>query len=245
MSVHRGGHASPADVVARVAAVLTAAPQQQLPQQVCDAFASTLDADGCALSLIPHTEQALVVHATGIAGPAELAQFTLADGPTVTASATSRTVLIDDLTHTTWPIGGCLSDQLPHIRAALALPVQLGGLCLGTITAYSTHPHHFTPDQADHALAAAQLAAAPLADSVTDLLGSHPTATQATECWVQVHQAVGYLAAQLHCTTTDALDLLRARAFTQNVSLHHLATHILPTHTTNRRPDTEPPPHDE
>ncbi|WP_179382379.1 GAF and ANTAR domain-containing protein [Streptomyces sp. SA15] len=210
------------------AAVATAAPRE-MPARLCETFQQALGADGVTVSLLPHTERWQLLHATTpFALHGEEGQFTLGDGPTVTASADGRTVLVPDVQGDVWQLTAPLAERLPGVRTVLALPLARRNLQLGVITLYFARPHALAHEQVEYAQHAAQLAVAPFLRAQEAVLaeddGNGPTPV---EPWTTVYQAVGVLAARLGCPVHDALDLLRARSFTQSQSLPEVAADLL------------------
>lgn len=226
-------------LIRRVADAVATGPPRQLAKRVCGVFESALSADGASLCLQPHTEQALLLHATGSAAAAEQAQFALGAGPTVTASAGQRLVLIEDLATAPWPHGNALHDQQPTIRSVLAVPLHVRQLHLGVLTLYAHRARAFTPLQAEYAQCAALLTVVPLTLALDPLLDDWENSTpEAAKPWQTVHQATGRLCERLACSPSDALDLLRARSFADGLPLHDVAARCLSRHHEADDPDT-------
>jgi len=100
----------------------------------------------------------------------------------------------------------------------------------------STRPHGLDGLDPTVLAALAQL----LADAVLRTADTTPTPTGPhphPNSWAELHQATGIVMATLGLSTLDALDLLRARAFTIGQLLHDLATTITTSH--------EPMPHND
>jgi hypothetical protein len=217
------------EAVRQIAATVAAAAPREMPARLCETFQQALDADGVTVSLLPHTERWQLLHATTpFALHGEEGQFTLGDGPTVTASADGRTVLVPDVQGDVWQLTAPLAERLPGVRTVLALPLGRHKAQLGVITLYFGHPHALAQNQVEYAQRAAQLAVAPFLRAQEAVLaegdGIGPTPV---EPWTTVHQAVGMLAARLGCPVHDALDLLRARSFAQSQSLPEVAADLL------------------
>lgn len=83
-----------------------------------------------------HRTVAVAAATTPLALHGEEGQFTLGDGPTVTASAEGRTVLVPDVLGEVWQLTAPLADRLPGVRTVLALPLGRRKHQLGVITLY-------------------------------------------------------------------------------------------------------------
>ncbi|MFD9196298.1 GAF and ANTAR domain-containing protein [Streptomyces phaeochromogenes] len=215
--------------VHQVAACVAAAAPRERPARLCETFQRALGADGATVSLQPHTERWQLLHATTeFALHSEEGQFTLGDGPTVTASADGRTVLVPDVQGDVWQLTAPLAQRLPGVRTVLAQPLGLRRAPLGVITVYFGRPHALAPEQVAYAQRAAQLAAVPFLQAQEAVLAEdNGIGPELVESWTTVYRAAGMLAAQLGCPVHDALDLLRARSFTQSQSLPEAAADLL------------------
>ncbi|MFF5483555.1 GAF and ANTAR domain-containing protein [Streptomyces sp. NPDC012935] len=214
-------------VVRQVAAALADATPWTVPDQLCRAYQQAMAADSVVLSALPHTAQCHLIHATGpLALQGEEAQFTLGDGPTITASACGRPVLVPDLRTTTLPLSAHLAACLPAARTVLAVPVSLRQVDLGVITLYYTQPRTIGENAVGHAHCAAQLAVEPLIQA-RETLAADGDDWPMPAPWSTVHEAIGMISARLGCPAADALDLLRGHSFTTGYSLPHIAIKIL------------------
>lgn len=160
-------------------------------------------------------------------------QYTLGDGPTLEAAQHGRTLAEPDLSAADparWPLFLPAAAHTP-LCALIATPLRLGAATIGVLTGYRTTP--------------GPLAAAHLHDlhrlgrNLTHLLITHLT-TPANDTGLrlhraEIHQATGFLAAELGIPLGQALLRLRAHAATHNQPLtdlaHALLTHRLPPDT--------------
>jgi GAF domain-containing protein len=190
-------------------------------------YREAMAADSVAFSLFPHTARWHLLHATdALALHGEEAQFTLGDGPTITASACARCVLVPDLRTATWPLSAHLAACLPPARTVLAVPVSLRQNALGVITIYYTQPQALGEREVKHAECAAQLAVEPLLRARESLTADGEDWPMPAR-WCTVHQAIGMISAKLDCPAADALDLLRGHSFTTGHSLPDIASKIM------------------
>jgi hypothetical protein len=192
----------------RVAQILAgvagdAAASATLPQRLVDACARALPITGAGVALMTTSGPAGTVAVTdGIASLLEDLQFTLGEGPCVDSSTTGRPVLQPDLATTgpvRWP-GFAAGALEAGIAAVFALPLRVGGIRLGVLTEALAHADAATAILLD-------LQAHTSADGTGT--GLIPVVTDHAD----VHQATGIVSVQAHVTLTQALVLLRARAF--------------------------------
>ena len=156
--------------------------------------------------------------------PMEDLQYTLGEGPTPDAARTRALVTTADLsTDASWPALASAAPATSPARSAAALPLHLGVIVPGVLTAYRTAPAHFTHHQIDilAALAAAlihpllQTATAQAPNGMPDLLRA------------EVHQAAGMTSVQLDIPIDQALLRVRAHAWTHNRPLREVAHRIV------------------
>ena len=164
----------------------------------------------------------ILVAADGIAAAAQDLQSLYAEGPTVDARGRDQPVMCADLAELTdrWPMFAPAAAAA-GIRAAFAVPLLLDGTPLGLLALYRGTPGELTTAQLDRALTfadAATLAVLYLQstmDDEDDLL--HPELTVDSD--IDIHVAVGMIAAQATVPVDDALQLLRARAFSTDTPM--------------------------
>ncbi len=173
-----------------------------------------------------------VVAATdGMAASAEELQFELGEGPGVDALRQGGPVLRADLQSAVgrWPLFAPAA-QAAGVRAAFALPLQVGGIRLGVLDLYRDTPGLLIDGVLSEALAYAQAATAVLlhlqarAQPTSDL---HPQLTGFTADRAEIHQATGMIAAQANVTLVEALLLLRARAYSSNATMLAVSRDVL------------------
>ncbi|MFD3580448.1 GAF domain-containing protein [Streptomyces sp. NPDC058644] len=239
-----GQAGEPLLVVSEVAAALAGATPLELPQRLCEAYQQAMGADSVVLSLMPHTAHWHLVHATSpLARQGEETQFTLGDGPTITASACAHPVLVPDLRTSTWPLNTQFAEYLPTARTVLAIPVMLRARDLGVVTLYYTQPRTVTENEIEHAQCAAYLAVEPLLQARETLTADGKDWPGVCARWRTVHQAIGMVTARLDCPAIDALDLLRSYSFTTGRSLPDIATILMSDHRGPEDLDDDPDCH--
>ncbi|WP_158813063.1 ANTAR domain-containing protein [Streptomyces rimosus] len=192
--------------------------------------AHALGLEGIAVSLRRGAE--LVWFSDDISARLEDAQFTLGEGPGLTADFDEVTCHVADLAGGAggrWPQFADEAGSL-GVRAVFVWPVRSGGAQLGTLTGYRRTPGPLTGQQvADGLLVADALAGRVLAwRPDTDEAGNGPGTAGAVDLHrTEVHQATGVLSCQLGVPLEEALLRLRARAFASGQPLHDTARAIL------------------
>jgi hypothetical protein len=162
-----------------------------------------------------------------VAARLEDLQDVLGEGPARLAFESGRavtTTLTSELDGR-WPTFAAAALRVAPDRAALfALPVRAGTETIGVLSIYK-----LPPGALSEGLAAAQL----VSDAVGVALvresadGTWPDETAAWASRSRVHQATGMVIAQLGIAADDALALLKAHAYLQDVSLDDVAEQIV------------------
>jgi GAF domain/ANTAR domain len=197
--------------------------------QLCAACAEVTSLLASIVLATDGHQQAAVAVSDG-AGPVEDLQFTLGEGPGVDAHAEGRAVLVGDLAGrvTRWahfvPAAWALG-----VRAAFAFPLRTGAINAGVLSLYADHVDPFGADELG------QLAT--LSGLVTDAVLAMQSGARTEElAWslanaadhrAAVHQATGMVAMQLECSARDALARLRARAFSDGMTVDDVARRIV------------------
>jgi hypothetical protein len=189
-----------------------------LPQRLVDACAGALPISGAGIALMTDSGPAGTVAVTDeLASLMEDLQFTLGEGPCVDSSLWGRPVLQPDLATTgpaRWP-GFSAGALEAGIGAVFALPLRVGGIRLGVLDLYRDHAGALTPRELTEALAHADAATAILLhlQARTPANGTGSGLIPVIEDHAAVHQATGIVSVRANVTLTEALVLLRARAF--------------------------------
>jgi hypothetical protein len=125
--------------------------------------------------------------------------------------------------------------MLSHeIRGVFAMPVLVAGEHIGALDLFRTKPGHLRGDQLAGAIAAAELATAPLLDLMNDDLQAAVNDPK-SNAWAELHalsraevsQATGMLVAQLNVEPAEALIRLRAHAYATGRSSTDVARDII------------------
>ncbi len=207
-----------------------------LPERMARACARVLPVDGAGIGLFFADGRRLPLGASDpVAATAERLQFTVGAGPCLSAHAEGRAQVADEATiHARWP--AFYSELVTHtpVRGVISLPLgnELQGI--GALDLYTVPPTAVTAlDPTDALEISAEVtttfraysrAARRLSDGPVWL--DAPAAARRSVVW----QAMGFLNSGLGVTSTDALALLRAYAYTHGVDLDELATRIIDGH---------------
>lgn len=114
-------------------------PGEEVPRRVCAAVCEGLGVDGATLSLLTDTPSRQLLAASDDADALllEEIQFTVLEGPCISAARTGEPVAVDDLRHelTPWPLFGAMArEKLPGVGSVYALPLFFGDYVPGRST---------------------------------------------------------------------------------------------------------------
>jgi len=206
-------------------------PPGSLAVRLCGAVEQRLGATGVGLALAVTGDDELLepVAATAGAEQAEALQTDLGEGPSYTASATGRPVLVPDVERDdTWPAFGPAASAV-GLRAVFSFPLRQGASHLGALTVYRDLVGHLSGDEHSDGLVFARLALDVMNEPrwELDLDGPVTSLVNDTIDTIEIHQAAGVVSVQLDITVAAALTVLRARAFAEDRSLRELAADVV------------------
>jgi len=200
--------------------------------ELAESCSRALGVGGCGISLILGTEHRGSLGASSThARRGEDLQYLLGEGPAFDAVRSQTLVAEPNLgapRTPRWP-AFAPAAAAEGLEAVFAAPLAVGAASLGALTVYEPHPGDLTPDQSldllalgevlSHLVLSLQAGADPgtLAAALDDVRGYHP----------EIHQATGMLAARLDVPVSEAMVLLRARAYADGVPLASLAREIV------------------
>jgi plasmid stability protein len=204
-----------------------------LPDSLVRLCARTLPVSGVGLAVMTEEGPAGTVAASdGGALQLEELQFTLGQGPCVDASRTGRPVLVPDLAGSsprTWPQFSAGADAA-GLRAIFAFPLQVGAIRLGVLDLHRDTTGELSGEELADALTFADAATQLLLDLQAEdtALGMPPPhALTVLDDRAEVHQATGVVSVRAGVSLTQALALLRARAYAEGRPIGDLARDIL------------------
>lgn len=208
---------------------------QLLAEGIRDAFPGS---SGAGVSLLNGQGRRTSTGATDAAVlEADQAQYTLDQGPCLTAWATGRTVLIHDVASDgRWPLWARAVADLP-VRAVISSPLMAGTKCLGAIKIYSAAPGTYDAANAgplERFAAPAALLLDSIQDSGTPRRFSD-VLTTALENRDTVNRALGILMERHRLTANQAFRELLHLARTRRRPLAGLCGDIMTGVITGRR----------
>lgn len=206
---------------------------RSLPQALCDACLAALPVTGVGMGLMSYRGSEGLVAATDDAGALlEDLQFSLGEGPCQEASALNRPVLLPrfrDSGPRRWP-GMAASALQAGIEAVFAFPANADGAPLGVLDLYRDTPGDLAPDDVAQALEFAVAARHVLLGLQEEVSGEdvlHPDLLDPRNDRAQVHQATGIVSIQAAIGVSEALLLLRARAYAEERSVMGIAADVI------------------
>jgi hypothetical protein len=205
---------------------------RELAGQICRAAMASTDIDGAAISLLTATTARTILYTTdSTAELLEDLQFSLGEGACMQAAATAQPVLVADMadpTQTTrWPVYAAAVLEQAHVRAVFALPLQWGSINLGVLDLYRVAPGPLSRTELADAVDAADTAATMLLLSMRTDPDDEPSWDRSWGNRVEIHQATGMVAAQMHISATDALARLRGHAYSTGRLLPDVAADVV------------------
>lgn len=204
-------------------------PAFAAPERIGRFCAQTLDVSGVGVSVVTDAGNRSVVYSTDAGSAAiEELQATLGEGPCVDAVRQAAPVLVPDLREQArrcvdrWPTFVSEADRA-GVRAVFAFPLRVGRISLGAIDLYRSTPGALTRGD----LAASRLAADATVVALLELASETSPGSSAVPHQLEVHQATGMVLAQMGITASQALLVLRARAFADGRPLAQVAADVV------------------
>jgi hypothetical protein len=205
-----------------------------LPVRLARACAVMLPVDGASLSLLDPTQHRVPLGASSpAAATAERLQFTAGDGPCMSAQESRQPVfaLEEDLRRR-WPVFADLLLGATPYRAVVAFPLQISLGAEGAIDLFFERPEQVPELDVFEAVAVGELVTSALSDAAVWSewpadRGPHWLHGPAPRRRAGVWEAMGSLSMALEVEATEALDLIRARAYGSGVSADDVAAELL------------------
>ncbi|MEU8470094.1 GAF domain-containing protein [Streptomyces sp. NPDC029006] len=222
--------------VRMVAEAADGAPLTEVPRRVCAAVSEGLGMDGATLSLLTDTPSRQLLAASNDAALLlEEIQFTVLEGPCITAAHLGEPVAVDELRGavTPWPLfGAAMREKLPQVESVYALPVFFGDYVLGSVDLLALRPHALDEEALERASVVADAVAAALLPTRDVIItGDRAPSWEPVDVvrahWFDTARAVGALVATRELTPENALALMRAEAFRTGRSLADITRDIL------------------
>jgi hypothetical protein len=222
------------EFAAQVAAAERELPGPELfPDRLARACAAVLPVDGAGLSVYFSADRRLPLGASDpTSATAERLQFTVGEGPCLSAHATGLPVLADATElQARWPsYFDALVAHTP-VRSVVSIPLHGGLEDVGALDMYL----HGQSDVRSLGLADSLTVTSALSDAFAAAMAAEPH-TEDGPAWLdapgagrraQVWQAVGFVNVGLGMTSSDALALLRAWSYGHDQELDDVAEAVL------------------
>jgi hypothetical protein len=210
-------------LLASLARLIADDTDQPLETRLCRAYLAILGGDGAAITL-SYTEPSRITLCTTDDAAARLEdlQDVLGEGPGPTAYQT-QTITVSDLRTDPgrWPLFTDAARKVPGVNLLYAVPMRPRDQVIGVFTVHQEAPDLPDPDQAQFLTDAIGAALTKDAPAVESELNTGPWSARS-----EIHQATGMVLAQLRIGPDDAMALLRAHAFSHNLTLAEVAEQI-------------------
>jgi hypothetical protein len=195
------------------------------------ASAAALGVDSIAASLAVSGSASELVWCSGdLSVRFEDAQFTLGEGPGPDALRSGELVAAPDLARIRpdrWPVLAQTLEGLP-VRAVFCLPLGLGAIRVGVLTALRRSSGPMSEQQATDALALSAVLTALFLGGDGRLLDSWaPAESPRVLQRAVVHQATGMISVQLDVPLPEALLRLRASAYSSGRPINDVAHDVV------------------
>jgi hypothetical protein len=210
-------------------------PGVRRAERLCEKAISVLVVDGAGLSMMTTAGHRGTVCATDkIARRIEDLQFTLGEGPCYDAFTGGGPVLVPDVNEPTsvtaspWPMF-TEAVAAAGVGALFAFPLMIGAIPLGALDFYRRQAGELSSDQLGAAWDIADAAAGALLDLRSGAGVDLPeeAAPRGASYRLEVHQATGMLSVQLGTALDEALMLLRAHAFAEDLAIDDVARDVV------------------
>lgn len=214
--------------------------QRMLPERLCAQVASVLATiDGASLALATD-DLTLELLTASDDDTRDLArhQLELGDGPSLVAHRGGVTLHVADLSIATqrWPVYAAAAEHA-GVRSSVSIPLRVGGIRLGVLDLLARRTGRLEGAELGQALDYAEAAVLVVlhlhstehlegVGSVADP-GPLSPLEQAFDSRAEVHQATGMVAVQADVGLTEALLLIRARAFAEGRSMMDVALDVV------------------
>jgi hypothetical protein len=223
-------------LTAQLMGIMTDHPELgDFPARLCAACVEVLPVDGVGISLMLRDSVAgrvVLAASDDRAARIEELQFSLGEGPCVSAFSEARPVLVPDIraadARARWPIFASELGE-DHDGAVFAFPLQVGSIGIGVLDCHRHRPGSLA--EVGEALLVAEVLTLVLLDfqarGVQEHNGGGELFDVSWRSHAEIHQATGMIAAQLGVTMEVGFVRLRAYAFRHRLSLTAVADEIL------------------
>jgi hypothetical protein len=208
-----------------------------LPDRWCQAVVDVLGVDGAAISVYLGADLAVPIGASDVeTTTGEALQFTLREGPCFEAYESRRPILISNLERpgsaawSRWPAYAAELTRRTPYRGVFAFPLLVSGVAMGSLGVYQRDVgelEHLDEVSAIAEWISGRVLEAEMSAANGGLPGPRWMESPAGLRRRQVWLAQGFVLQSNRVTPGEAIDLLRAQAFTSNRLLDDLADDIV------------------
>jgi len=190
-------------------------------RRICGAAANALSASGAGVSVMTSPEsRGFAVASDASSQHLEELQFSLGEGPCIDAMATSRPVLVADVSDggaDRWPMYAS-AVRKAGVRSVFAFPMRTGSASLGVLDVFRTRVGRMSQEDIAQSLTFAEIARITVLDGQdTAGAGGVPDGfDEAPGYRPEVSQAQGMIMVQLGVSLAEALLRLRAYAYAED-----------------------------
>ncbi|MEE4544075.1 GAF and ANTAR domain-containing protein [Streptomyces sp. V4-01] len=211
-------------------------PPREVPRRLCEVLSGGLPVDAVTMSLLTDTpSRQLLCASNEMATAIEEVQFTMAEGPCITAASEGEPVHLTDWAAGSrrWPLfAPALRERCPDIEAVHAFPLWLGDYVLGALDMACRTPGGMPQAAIEQAIEASHAVAQALIPAQRLLSAEDPAppwepADAVRAHWSDTHRAIGVVMHRRKISSETALALMRARAFATGRNLREITTDIL------------------
>lgn len=215
-----------------------------LPGRLCTRAADALGTiDGAALALANDDRTLdLLAASDDSTRDLERRQLDLGEGPSLSAHHSGLTVHVTDLRAAAerWPVYAGAAEAA-GVRGSVSIPLRVGGIRLGVLDLLARRAGHLEDEDLTRALDYAEAAVLVVlhlhslehhdgangANGTGGLRATPSPLEQAFDARAEVHQATGMVSVQAGVDLTEALLLIRARAFSESRSMMDVALDVV------------------
>ena len=192
--------------------------------------ARSVEVDGGSVALVSAEGARVVRVATDeVALALEDAQIELGEGPYVDAQSAVLPLSVPDLAHPTaperWPFF-VRQAQLLGVHALFAFPITVSTVSVATLGLYRRRSGGLDSGQLDLAMSAAQDIGHALLD-LDETPDQIPPTGLDVAATARLHQAAGMVMVQADVSIVEAMALLRAISFSEDIALPELAREVV------------------
>jgi hypothetical protein len=219
--------------IALTASAVDLPSPELLPERLARACSRVLPVDGAGISMFFASDRRLPLGASDeVSAEAERLQFTVGEGPCLSARAEGRVMVSDEADIAArWPTFHSELVTRTPIRGIISLPLAEDLASFGALDLYVVPPQDTGAVTLADALAVTREVTTTFLASSTRAAGTSdgpiwldaPAAQRRSLVW----QAMGFLNAALQVSSVDALAMLRARAYGEGLELDTLAHRVL------------------